>query len=517
MADKDFRSNLDDPDVLSAYASAASPLSINDLLKARAVSQPVRADLMGAGLGATATPSTDETVAPANNPVAQPVQPSATAASTPPSARDMVMSGMTTLKSNLQSATQATDEIPTTNPELEKWNREVTAKSQPTQLRQYTKPDETGEGTGAMLPQYKEGLGKKILRGVRGAAVGFLTGGIPGAALGAIEPQDIAGGTAYGAPNRLYNQTEAARQNELAGAEKSQADTLADWKEQVDARKARAEQFSKTAELGGKLATAGNDVMRNDVQEAKNANETPDAKAQAAAKTKQLEDAQQFQERQDHLDALARRKTKLSPSQQARYLLTGQMADPRQATEGEIELGNAMAAFRRDKKRAPNYQEYMQMVQGLHGRGGAIEEGGGRAPAEQAMIDSANDELTKFKSDYQWNPTRKVWHKKGDTGEREPLLPEQYTARKNEIIGKLNKSLAAKKFAPLQLQFDPQSDIQRDSGMQATAPSQPAVASTSAAPTRTPPAGATHTAISKVDGKLHYTNEAGTIDLGVAQ
>jgi hypothetical protein len=84
---------------------------------------------------------------------------------------------------------------------------------------------------------YAPGTGTKILRGLRSGAIGLMTGGIPGAVVGAIEPQDIEGGTAYSAPDRAYQTTEQMRQNSLASDQAQRASILQNFKDQTDRRK----------------------------------------------------------------------------------------------------------------------------------------------------------------------------------------------------------------------------------------------------------------------------------------
>lgn len=103
--------------------------------------------------------------------------------------------------------------------------------------------------------QYKPSGWDKFGRGLKSAAVGFFAGGPFGAALGAIEPEMVHGGTAYEAPNKAYQTTEAVREQRLAGDQAQIANVRERFKEMTDARKA-----GNTA--AGTAATAFGDVDR---------------------------------------------------------------------------------------------------------------------------------------------------------------------------------------------------------------------------------------------------------------
>jgi hypothetical protein len=120
---------------------------------------------------------------------------------------------------------------------------------------------------------YEPGVGTRILRGLRGGVVGLLTGGIPGAVVGAIEPQDIAGGTAYGAPDRAYQATEATRQNTLATDQAQRAATLQEFKDQTDRRKGLvgtlkdvSTGYNDAAKTSAELQNAQTNVSKNETQ-----------------------------------------------------------------------------------------------------------------------------------------------------------------------------------------------------------------------------------------------------------
>lgn len=273
----DFSSNLANAD-LSQYPSAASPLSIDELLKARAVSGAPPAAWTGGWPGAdkelVATPQNGREVftsaQPATPQVSSNQVPANTIPSNPGDARAAAMQGLGQLNTNLADATKAIESVPTDNPTVDALNQQIAGKSTPTQVRERPAGDTSETGTGKILPQFAPSMGQRILRGVRGAAIGLLTGGIPGAAVGAIEPQDIAGGTAYGAPNKLYERTEQARQADLGNLQGQRQSALDAWKQAVDARKAQASEFRANAALGKDVATGATDVMKADAGATKN-------------------------------------------------------------------------------------------------------------------------------------------------------------------------------------------------------------------------------------------------------
>lgn len=103
--------------------------------------------------------------------------------------------------------------------------------------------------------QYKPTGWQRFGRGLKSAALGLVTGGIPGAAMGAIDPTSIRGGTAYGAPNRAYQTTEANRQAQLGAATQQLGENLAE-------EKADTERLGKTASEQRAAATGSLDIAK---------------------------------------------------------------------------------------------------------------------------------------------------------------------------------------------------------------------------------------------------------------
>ncbi len=82
-------------------------------------------------------------------------------------------------------------------------------------IDQENRPIQARDANGNLLPQYRPTLAQKIKRGLAGAGMGLLRGGIVGSAAGAINPT-VVGERGYGDPNRAYEQAETARQQNLA-------------------------------------------------------------------------------------------------------------------------------------------------------------------------------------------------------------------------------------------------------------------------------------------------------------
>lgn len=260
-----FRSNLDDADFLSAYPSPSSPLSIDELMKARAVSQPP--SLSAFGPQASMLPPMQAAAAQPATPTA-PILGDAKAAAAPvatvpaPTARDLMLSGANRVQQSMNDAAQADAQIATSNPEIDQLEQQRAAIAQP--------QPKYDPQTGKLLAQFQPTLGQRILRGVRSSAIGLLTGGIPGALVGAIEPQDIAGGQAYGDPNKAYQRGEETREAQLAATDQALQQARANWKSAVDAAKGKASEIRANAALGKDLGDLGKGILTSDTNAAKN-------------------------------------------------------------------------------------------------------------------------------------------------------------------------------------------------------------------------------------------------------
>ena len=174
---------------------------------------------------------------------------------------------------------------------------------------------------------------QKVWRGVRGGLIGLATGGIPGALVGSLEPQDISGGTAYGAPNKQYGRAEDTRQQQLAATGEELKTAQQNWKDAVDAAKAKTGEYRANAALGKDLTTGATALIN-----AENKPETEENKTKAKVKLSQ----QEFDQRSQQLQADPNLRT-LSPLQKALYMANGELPDGtrRQAPNGTIEIKSA--------------------------------------------------------------------------------------------------------------------------------------------------------------------------------
>jgi hypothetical protein len=380
MADDKYSSNLDSGD-LAKYPSAATPLSIDELMAIRDVPVPAysqgypRAETAGQG-----TPPPAGASAPA---AAAPIP----ATASPTTAQDYSMAGLAGLQREMGAAAGAENEIPTDNPKLDALNQKAAAKSAPTPLRTMT-PEDTAagrsEGTGAMLAQYKPTVMQRIGRGVRSGAVGYLTGGIPGGLVGAIEPQDIRGGTAYGAPNASYGREEAERKQELGDTQAQAAVAKEAWKARVDATAAKAKQIDASGKLAGDLTTGANANVKNANEfvdaAARNANETPEAKAKA----KSLEMLANFDAWNTQANRLG-----LTGQNATFFRANGKLFDPRQATAEEIARSQALSVWRQNN---PGQKLTMEALEQINTTAAGRPDKGSGAPIPPALANKILDE-----------------------------------------------------------------------------------------------------------------------------
>jgi hypothetical protein len=253
------------------------------------------------------------------------------------------MEGLGALSSAIKGSSQAAEDIQTQTPQeitdLQS-RREKLATPAPRFDPKTGKPlattQEYDSETGQMVDvNPKASTGQKIWRGLRSAGVGLVTGGIPGAVVGAIEPQDIKGGQAYNAPSKQYQQAETRREQQLGATDTSLDNARKNWAEAVKARQAQASEYGKVAGLGKDIVTGATGLI--------NAENKPDTEEnKAAAKLKLNQD--EFDQRRTQLSqdpALA----KMSPLNKTLYLLNGKVPDPREPNEAEINAAQAARAL----------------------------------------------------------------------------------------------------------------------------------------------------------------------------
>lgn len=373
MADESYNSNLDKYDPEGRYPSAASPLDLEELLKTRLVKTVPPAT-------SAAWPAQQEK---ANAEPARAAQPQVDYAG---SAYDQ----QTKAAADLDAAERAAQTSPNTS-QLNTLDTQIAGKRVPTQLRENRPEGDTGVGTGKMKQEFAPSLGRRIWRGVEGSTIGLLTGGIPGAAVGALEPGMIRGGTAYGAPNAKYNQTEADRQATLANLEAQRPPMNEALKAAIEARRNQVKDMS---DLGKDRKDVGEGITS--IQRAQN--ETPEAKGKAA----EAEQAAAFKDRQQRWPTVA---NLVPPSQrnaaEARYLLTGEMpkaSEPRQPSAEEIMLSGALGRWRQaNGGKDPNYEQFVEILSDVKGAGRA---GGGGNEDVDAIVADADGKKQEFTNGY---------------------------------------------------------------------------------------------------------------------
>lgn len=358
MADR-FSAGLADQDDLSQFPSAANPLTAMgiDPDEARAnpsmLAQLHEAARMGGGVTPPAAASAPapppgrpvpgtEDEPPAQPPVsAQPTTHTQTPAS-PQTADDYEMAGLSSLNRNASMATDAAA-IPTDNPEVDRLTalREKLATPAPLYDRATGKTLKTTQeydpttGKDVSLNP-RTGIGTKIWRGVRGGLVGFAEGGFPGALVGAIDPQDVRGGGAgYSAPSSAYTRGEQQRESELAATDSSLTDVSKNWKDAVDAAKAKAVEFRANAGLGKDETESATGVINAATNKKKE-----DNAANADANKLTLNQGE-FDQRTQQVAGMPN----LSPLQRTLYILNGKVPDPQQPNEAEINAAQAARAL----------------------------------------------------------------------------------------------------------------------------------------------------------------------------
>lgn len=307
----------------------------------------------------------------------------ATADTKPTDPEGYGLKGMDLLYKEAQAAGKSAEEIPTTPPADVKALQEKRDKLA-------TPPVLYDPRTGKMLPNVQEfdvttganvdvhpkpSVGSRVWRGVRGGLVGLATGGVSGAIAGAVDPALMPGGRAYGAPNKAYEQAEQTREQQL-GATNSQLDTaFKSWKDAVDAAKAKSGEFRAVGGLGKDVVTGAKDLITAEAKP-----ETEDRKAQAKLDLDQKE----FTQRGQQADRLG-----LKGDKRALYIANGKLPDPRQATEGEIALWQAMKTFAQENGRPPQTIEEFNKVRAA--ANGTLDKGTGRGTPTPQQIRAISD------------------------------------------------------------------------------------------------------------------------------
>jgi hypothetical protein len=411
-----FASNLTQYDPDGEYPSAGSPLDPEEQLKPRLVASKW-----------AAWPAEQET---ANSP--QPSAPPRMTGGSALTAADQVAAA----NADLTTAEQAANYQPDTS-QLSALDTKILQEHRPTQMRENRPDGDMGVGTGKILhggtdadgkplPNFQASMGRRILRGLRGAGVGLALHGIPGALYGAISPGAEPGGKAYGAPNEKYDQAEADRTATLAYDEAARPAMTESLKSAIERRKFQATELNKSAEERNKGASE--------------LNSTPEAKGAAAGSEQTAKDAAMFADRQQLWPTVAN----LVPAAQrdaaqAHYLLTGEMPKPgeqRQATAEEINVARGVALKEKEKGGKLNYEEYMGVVRDASGRAGG---GGQNEDVAQSLWAKAGGELEKFRAGFIQNPTTGRWR---NNYTNKSMTNEEYVNAADQIRKSYNVKLS---------------------------------------------------------------------------
>lgn len=416
----DWSAGLKDQDELSQYPSAASPLTALGIDPDEARANPdLLASLMSPSSGGDSNrprpPLASAVNMPSDDDNAQPPKPApsvvaagktggagdtsapttpATPAQTP---QDELLGygkeGLGLLNKNFQSATDETGKMSTDTPaDVARLTAQQEKLETKTPLR---------DAQGNILPQYKPSTGSKIWRGVRGGLVGLLTGGIPGAAVGALEPQDIRGGTAYGAPNKTYDRAEDTRQQQLASTGDELSTAMKNWKDVNDARKEKASQYRANAALGKDVTTGATGLI--------NAENKPESEANKTAAKLEL-DQKTFDLRRQQLTTDPSL-SKLSPLNKAYYMAEGKVYQPRESNEADLLASNiakATVTFKNSHggKNPATLEEFNSVISAAKGDLG---KGKGSVTPQQnrAVADKKNAAIEKALGEYAKDPGQK--------------------------------------------------------------------------------------------------------------
>ncbi len=315
------------------------------------------------------------------------------------------LSGLSHLEKSLRGAEAANQDLSTTPPaDVARLQAQQEKLGTPAPTRDASgKPLKSTKEWNPETQQYDEvnpqaSTGSKIWRGIRSGLVGAVTGGIPGAVVGALEPQDIRGGTAYGAPSKAYSRAEERREQELGATDTALKSAMQTWKDVNEAKGKKASELRAIAGLGKDEVTGATGLMN-----AENKPETENEKEAAKVKL----DQQTYEQRKQRIqtDPIL---SKLPALQKAFYMSEGKVYQPHETSEGDVLAGNmarSLSTFKaQNGGRSPNtLEEFNQMVASAKGELG---KGKGKptvtpqqevavADKKKAAIEKANSEFAK--------------------------------------------------------------------------------------------------------------------------
>jgi hypothetical protein len=530
MADK-WDAGLTDQDELRQFPSAASPLSALGLDPDVVRANPsILESLNNPEKGAVRPSDPPQTSGPVSMP-AETRSPSAstveaaklgggaestttTPAPAPPAGNnwnDFATRGLQGQESNAGAATEAAKAIPTTSPEIEALDKRAAAlrtqgpvfdPQTGQRLRQTTEPiynPRTGQVDQVPVnptPSKKD----RIWRGVRGGLTGFSIGGIPGAVIGAVNPQMMPEGQAYGAPSSAYQHLEETRTGQLAGTEADAKEKLEDWKQQVIAQKAKSENFRATATSNKDLVSGAVSIPEAQARtteagarQLEAENQTPEEQARKQGLITQTE----FYQREKDLvsDPQLRRASNL---QRIFYKLTGKLPEPHYTSEADNQasaVARATVAFRNSHggKSPQTLEDYNSIQEAARGN---LDKGSGGGKVVDAMVAKKNAAVQKANYNFVQHPSDIRAYAK-ELQEAQNAFEED--AARHGVGG------------------DHQVITVDDRGHVTWTPTQQSAPAPAAAAPAGPPPGATHQVKSRADGKMHWTNSQANVDLGVVQ
>lgn len=302
-------------------------------------------------------------------------------------------------------------------------------------------------------PNYRPTGWQRFGRGVRSALVGAATGGIPGAVVGAIQPQDVRGGVAYSAPNRQYQIDTAQHQGNAAAIDEQ-------LKQMDEARKSDTDRM-------GKIGTQEKDIAAAYSGVAKNASEQQTAENQSKETAIKQQQADQAAIPKDYAPAVIAAALEKDPQRKA--ALTA--------------AAKTIAAT-----------EVKKFQYAARAQGDPFDE------RRQTMIDAATADVQKL-NDYQWDQDLNDGHGGfyDPASPNKVYTPEEFTDAKNKISTKLDKDLAAKKLRPLGVRFNVKATTPQGGQATAAPAAQPA-----AAPT---PQGAPKSAAETQPGQIYKNHQ----------
>lgn len=384
-----FEAGLTDQDELGQFPSAVSPLHSMgidpDMVRANPellaqLSRGFTPDQADATAAAMSKPKESPSTAAAGQ-FGGAGAPTPTSDETP---EQQAKEGLGLLNRNLQSATEAANQVPTKQPE--EITRLVAQKEKlatPAPLydtatgKPLDKTQEYDPKTGQLIDvNPKASTARKIWRGVRGGLLGFAGGGIPGAIVGAIAPQRTTGGEGYNAPSTAYQRAEQRREEELGATDTSLQGATQRWKEAVDAAKAKAGEFRSNASLGKDLTTGATGLIN-----AENKENKPEISQQ------------EFDQRVKQADRLG-----LKGPQRNLFIANGKLPDPTRPTEGELtaqQVARATSIWKASHggKEPQTLEDFNQIQSAARGQ---LDKGAGKKSPEQieqqknAAIEKAN-------------------------------------------------------------------------------------------------------------------------------